>query len=253
MAAVPTQLFINNPLVLNQDTNVYGSFINEGTYDYTFVINVANFASNITTMFANASYIQNSVNIDNYDVNITLNSDANFLNWNAVFNNQPIVSINMGNSNIAFPTLEPTAHQTIGDRLLEVVAHKLFGHGQAHAAISNDSEYYTHDATVWNHLVNSVSMNNFRNDIFNQYVATDRYEHHAVQNNGTDGNDVDNWTNFNFNGMTFDYPLFLTGNMITDPSLTNVELDLITNGPNIGGTLLVNGEYNIPILIRFTQ
>jgi len=252
MAQIPTQLFINNPYILNQNTNVYGEYINEPTYDYTFVVNVANFASNITTMFANASYIQNE-NIDNTDVNITLNSDTNFLNWQTVFNNQPIVTVNMGNSNIAFPTLEPTLNQTIGDRLLEVVAHKLFGHGQARAAISNDSEYYTHDAQIWDHLVNSVSMNEFRHDIFNQYVATGRYEAHAVVNNGTDSNDVDNWVNFNFNGMTFDYPLFLTGNMITDPSLTEDEVNLITNGPNVGGTSLVNGIYNIPILIRFTQ
>ena len=252
MAQIPTQLFINNPYILNQNTNVYGEYINEPTYDYTFVVNVANFASNITTMFANASYIQNE-NIDNTDVNITLNSDTNFLNWQTVFNNQPIVTVNMGNSNIAFPTLEPTLNQTIGDRLLEVVAHKLFGHGQARAAISNDSEYYTHDAQIWDHLVNSVSMNEFRHDIFNQYVATGRYEAHAVVNNGTDSNDVDNWVNFNFNGMTFDYPLFLTGNMITDPSLTEGEVNLITNGPNVGGTSLVNGIYNIPILIRFTQ
>lgn len=252
MAQIPTQLFINNPYILNQNTNVYGEYVNQPTYDYTFVINVANFASNITTMFANASYMQNA-NIDNTDVNITLNSDTNFLNWQTVFNNQPIVTINMGDSNMAFPTLEPTLNQTIGDRLLEVVAHKLFGHGQARAAISNDSEYYTHDAQIWDHLVNSVSMNQFRHDIFNQYVATGRYEDHAVVNNGDDSNDVDNWVNFNFNGMTFEYPLFLTGDMLTDPSLTPAEVNLITNGPNVGGSSLVNGEYNIPILIRFTQ
>ena len=247
------QLYLNNPLILNQDTNVYGSYINEGNYDYTFVINVANFASNITTMFANASFIQNSINMDNYDVNITLNSDVNFFNWNYLFNNQPIVTINMGNSNIAFPTLEPTSNQSIGDRLLEVIAHKLFGHGQARAAISNDFQFYRHDAAVWDHLADTVNMNQFRNDIFNQYVATGRYELHSFTNNGTDSNDVDNWVNFNFNGMTFDYPLYLTGNMLTDPSLTPVELSLITNGPAVGGTRLVNGVYNVPILIRFTQ
>ena len=248
-----TQLFLNNPLFLDQDTSVYGQYINEGTYDYTFVINVANFASNITTMFANASFIQNSVNMDNYDVNISLNSDSNFLNWSSVFNNQPIVTVNIGNSNIAFPTLEPTSNQPIGDRLLEVVAHKLFGHGQARAAISNDFQFYTHDAAVWDHLANTVNMNEFRNDIFNQYVATGRYELHSFANNGVDSNDVDNWINFNFDGMTFDYPLYLTGNMLTDPSITPAELSLITNGPNVGGTKLVNGLYNIPILIRFTQ
>ena len=251
--SIPTQLFINNPYILDQNTNVYGTYNYEPTFDYTFVINIANFAGNITNMFANASFIQNTINIEKYDVNITLNSDATFLNWQTVFNNQPIVTINIGNSNIAFPTLEPTSNQTIGDRLLEVVAHKLFGHGQAHAAISNDFEFYQHDAQIWNHLVDSVAMNTFRNDIFNQYVATGRYEYHAVANAGVDSYDKEAWVNFNFNGMTFDYPLYVVGNMLTDPSLLPAEVSLITNGPNVGGTSLVSGKYNIPILIRFTQ
>jgi hypothetical protein len=65
-------------------------------------------------------------------------------------------------------------------------------------------------------------------------------------------NDEDNWVNFNFNNLTFDYPLFVTGNILLDSRLTASEVNILQNGPNVGGTLLKNGSYNIPILVRFT-
>ena len=265
-----TQLFINSPLVINQNTNIYGTFLPEGTYDYTFCINIASISPDITGIFSNASFIQNTTNIDNYDINLTINPSTIFNTWNSSFNNQNLVSVNVGSSNIAFATLLPNNYQTIGDRLLEVVAHKLFGHGQARAAISNDSEFYLHDHEVWDHFSNTVSQSNIRNDIFNQYVATDRYRNQSAQNDGYNNemynngvfnngffnntfSDVDNWVNFNFNGLTFDFPLFVDGNMLLDPSLTPSEIAILHNGPNVGGTSLVNGLYNIPILVRFHQ
>ncbi len=72
-----------------------------------------------------------------------------YYHWNSLENNQLPVKILQGNSNKAFATLKPNSDEIIGDRLLEVVAHKLFGHGQARAAISNDSEFYNHDAQLW--------------------------------------------------------------------------------------------------------
>lgn len=260
-----TSMFINNAYTINQNADVYGTIINDGTYDYTFLINVASFTNgNISKMFSNASFIQNSVNIDNYDINLTLDAHNTFANWSTAFNNQPLVTIGIGNSNKSFATLDPDLYQTIGDRLLEVVAHKLFGHGQARAAIKNDSEFYTHDNEVWDHLSTTVATNTIRNDIFNQYVATGRYNAYSnFQMNGVDVNNTDNtftnlndvntWVNFNFNGLTFDYPLYLVGNMLHDVSLTNAEIAVLQNGPNVGGTLLQNGLYNVPILVRFHQ
>jgi len=283
-----TQMFINSPIIINQDTNVYSSFLNEGMYDYTFCINIASISNDITGIFANASFIQNSTNIDNYDVNLTINPSTLFNNWENKFNNENLVTVNVGNSNIAFATLLPNTYQTIGDRLLEVVAHKLFGHGQAHAAISNDHEFYLHDAQIWDHLSNTVAMNQYRNDIFNQYIATGRYSfntencvnncfnnENCVNNcfnnencinncfnnencinncfNNNEYSDTQRWVNFNFDGLTFDFPLFLVGNMLHDPSLTMAEIEIIQNGPKVGGTSLINGHYNIPILIRFHQ
>jgi hypothetical protein len=243
--ASATQMFINSPLTVTQDANVYGSSLDAGNYDYTFVINVSGLSADITGLFANAAFKQNGSDMNAVDVNLTILNSNTYTNWGNLFNNQSIVTVLQGESAISFSTLQGTTNKTIGDRLLEVVAHKLFGHGQARAAIKNDTEFYAHDAEIWDHLCTSLANTNIRHDIFNQYVATGRY---------TPGsNDVQEWVNFNLNGLTLDYPLYLAGNMLTDASLTNDERNIVQNGPNVGGTLLVNGLYNVPVLVRFVQ
>lgn len=258
------QLFINAPFTITQDSNVYGTHINEGTnYDYIFRVNVASLCEgNMSLLFNNASFSQNTADINTYNINIVLDNSNTFASWANSFNNQALVTVEAGLSTTAFSTLQPDVSQTIGDRLLEVVAHKLFGHGQARAAISNDTQFYTHDAKVWDNLSNAVLDSGFRNDIFNQYVALGRYSSEANSNANTNGNtqnDVNNmnggdhWVPFNFDGISFDFPMYLAGNMLTDASLTNAEKALIQNGPNVGGTLLNNGSYNVPILVKFHQ
>lgn len=246
-------LFINNSLLITQNTNLYGEYINEGTYDYTFQVNLSGVANDITHIFSNATYIQNSNNPDNYDINLVIPDSVNFANWSSGLNNRNTITLDIGSSNVAFTTLDPSVLQTFGDRLLEVVAHKIFGHGQARAAISNDREFYTHDGELWNHLSNSVLNSDFRNDIFNQYVSLGRYENTITERLANDNtyNDMNTYINFNFIGLSFDFPMFLAGNILLNNTLTNDEVNLFVNGPNVGGTLLNNGAYNVPILVKF--
>lgn len=264
MANASTQLFINAPFTVHQDANAIGTYLEEGTsYDYIFRVNVASLCNgNMSLLFNNAAFSQNTSDLENVNINLVLDNSTTFTNWGNDFNNQSLVTVNVGQSLIAFQTLQPDTYEKIGDRLLEIVAHKLFGHGQARAAINNDYEFYTHDAKVWDNLSNAVLVDGFRHDVFNQYVALGRYSSEANSNsvnNGNTQNDVNNmnggdhWVPFNFNGLTFDFPMFLAGNMLTDASLTNSERELLQNGPNIGGTKLVNGSYNIPILVKFHQ
>jgi hypothetical protein len=253
--ATPSFIFINNPYVLTQNANVYGEYINEGTFDYTFYININSLVpsnpAGITGIFSNAIYKQNDNNIDLFDVNITLPNYTNYTNWNVVYNNQPLYQVLQGNSTLAYGTFK-SYQQTLGDKLLEVVAHKLFGHAQARAAINNDDLFYLHDRELWDHLSNSVAQSDFRNDIFCQYVGLGRYNAWAPTSaNNASSNDVNGWVNFNFVNLTFDYPLFVSGNILLNSSLTPGEINVLQNGPNVGGTLLVNGAYNIPILVRF--
>lgn len=251
-----TQLFINNSLDITQNANVYGSYINAGNnYDYIFSINVASLCNNnMSLLFSNASFIQNTTNPGNYNINITLNNSTSYTNWESVFNNQELTQIVQGNSNVSFGTLQGTDSQSIGERFLEVIAHKIFGHGQAQAAINNDSEFYTHDALIWDHLSTTLGTTTIRNDIFNQYVASGRYQDEAETAGATVNNyDFNQWVNFNFTNLTFDFPLYLSGTILTNDTLTTNQLNILYNGPSVGGTSLTNGSYNIPILVSFHQ
>ena len=228
-------IFLNNPLIINQNTNVYGSLINGGNFDYIITINTQYLTDgNLTGLFENATYKQNNIVLNQVDINLTLQ--------NFEFNNQSISTIEAGLSNIGFGTFLSTT-QKIGDLLLEIVAHKMFGHAQAHAAIRNDSEFYTHDGEIWNHLTNTLNIDSIKYDIFNQYLALGRY---ALNEDSTS-----NYINFNLQDMTLDYPLYLDGSVILDASLTNDERNNLLQGPNVGGNQVINGLYNIPILIRF--
>jgi hypothetical protein len=248
-----TSLFVNNELTVSQDANIYGSYANvQNIYDYTFVLNVSSFSAGITGIFSHATYTQNSANIEDFIVDLQLNTSVA-----STLNNQDIVTVLIGQSNKAFATLKPNLSESIGDRLLEVVAHKIFGHGQARAAILNDPEYYQHDGEIWSHLGSSVNTLSLRKDIFEQYVASGRYNTWAPEasnsnNPGNNYNDVDQTVLFNFDGLTFDFPMRVVGSLQYDPDLTQAEKDLLSNGPNVGGTLLNSGDYNIPVLVRIT-
>jgi hypothetical protein len=196
-------------------------------------------------------YMGTPANPNLFDINITLPNHNTFQNWNTVYNNKPLYKTVIGKSNVSFSTFK-SEQITLGYTLLEVVAHKLFGHAQAHAAISNDDKFYLHDAEIWDHLSNTIANSNFSNNIFKQYVALGRYNAWAPTsaNDVNNSNDVNGWVNFNFINLTFDYPLFVSGNLLLNSSLTPGEINVLQNGPNIGGTLLVNGSYNIPILVR---
>jgi hypothetical protein len=247
---------------MNQNTNSYGSYFVEGNYDYTFLVNLGlvgdgSVTNDITKIFANASFIQDQTNADNVTINLALKNSTSYLNWATAVNNQKMVTLAAGASTFGLSTLTPTLNQAIGDRLLEVVAHKLFGNGQARAAIDNDTEFYTHDGVIWDHLSTALSTQSLANDVFNQYVASGRYESEATasgsgsSSNSSNGNDVNKWVNFNFINLTFDYPMYLIGSLGLNSSMTNTEIAALNNGPVVGGTQLNSGLYNVPILIRF--
>lgn len=257
-----TQMYMNNPLVLNQNTSLYGQMLDDGTDDYLFIVNIASVVGpDITNLFNASTFIQNQQNADYYDVNLTIDSSSVFANWN-LFNQQDLVTVSPCCSTVAFGTFK-TISENLGDRLLEVVAHKIFGHAQARAAINNDDQFYTHDGTIWDHLTNTVAMNNIRNDIFNQYVAMGRYNTFSNTSGGVNPqtnqfddnnefNDVDQNVQFNFIGLTFDYKMWVAGSLILDDSISQNEVNIIQNGPAVGGSTLSMGQYNVPVLVRFT-
>lgn len=249
-------IYINNLLTISQDVDIYGQRLLERDFDYSFRINVAGLVASgrtngITSLFSNATFTQNTLNAQDFNVNLTLANHTSFANWGTLFNNVNFTTVVQGLSSTNFGTFNASANEKIGDRLLEVVAHKLFGHAQAHAAIKNDNAFYTHDAEIWDHLSASVATTSFRKDIFNQYVKLGRYNTASNSGAGVNGDDVDSHVAFNFANISLDFPLQLNGSMLFDQSLTVADKELLKLGPEVGGSRLTDGNYDIPILIRF--
>ena len=73
----------------------------------------------------------------------------------------------------------------------------------------------------------------------------------TIVNTNNNIGDISSWVNFDFNNISFDFPLHISGNLLLDSSLSSDDINLLQNGPNVGGTSLVNGYYDIPILVKF--
>ena len=73
----------------------------------------------------------------------------------------------------------------------------------------------------------------------------------TIVNTNNNIGDISSWVNFDFNNISFDFPLHISGNLLLDSSLSSDDINLLQNGPNVGGTSLVNGYYDIHILVKF--
>ena len=256
---IANSLFINNPLYIIQDTSLSTQHINESNfnYDYAITVNLASLPGvdgDITHIFKSASYTQNTLNIDAFNTNINIlpsNELNNFyFNWSDV-NQQKLVTISPGKSMVSFGTFS-NQETNVGDRILEVIAHKIFGNAQSRAAIDNDTDFYKHDSQLWDHLSESVTGSQIQNDIMKQYISLGRItQNENSENNFLQGADSLVNVDFNFHGLSFDYLLYINGSLLLNDSLTPDEVNILNNGPNVGGSRLVNGQYDIPILMKF--
>jgi hypothetical protein len=261
-------LFLDSILYTTINTSLTRAqhiYDNVAQYDYIFYINVGSLpgvGGDITRIFSQATFTTNPNQIGfYYNLNILPVSQLNdsqtpnlLFNWND-FSQQNIVTIAEGQSNYAFGSFNKNP-KNIGDRLREVVAHKLFGNAKATEAISNGNNFYLHDIEIWDHLSQTISSTNIQNDIFNQYLAFDKLDlytlgYYDIYNSSTISGATMTTFDFQFKGLTFDYPLYLTGSVLLDPSLLPNENAALSNGPTVGGTSLINASYNIPILIKF--
>lgn len=274
-----TTFFMNYNFEVTQNTAVYAqdlSAANMQQYDYVLGINIAAGGwVSMNQLFTSRVFQQNTnVGGNNNEnlVDISLNVDIS--NTKALLFSNSAVTISSMKSDInmrpAYSTFE-SGEQKMGTRFLEIVATKIFGHARARAAIDNDSDFYQNNTTgggtdsiiaqIANGINNAVSSE--RNNIFNYYVELDRYANQAnygsPNNNNSlpnnpvnyNGNDLDEAETFNFMNTNWDFPMNLIG-VIHDGNLLSAgNLDQVNNGPVVGGNQLVNGQYRIPILLRF--
>ena len=208
----------------NADLYAQNGALPGNNYDY-----VIDFSGVFNEMFNVKTYQQNSANADLYDVDLTINRTYVEGMANATTMVEEQASLNVG-------ILQSS--QTLGTRVLEVLALKIFGHARARAAIANDNEIVVGLASDLANHVQAV-VTSHRNDIFNQYVQQDLAELNA--------NDMDTPVSFNFQDDKLVFPGYITGSLMNKSGLS---ADLL-NGPTDASThQVVNGDYNIPILLR---
>ena len=205
------------------------------------------------------------------------NGSDDFTNYNTVhlnvnrsrladlLNVATCVSITSNNTEVTshtsvYNTLDTSAKQLAGFRFLEIVATKVFGHAKSKIVIENNEEYYANgyddDYTLTNSLIGQIawgifnSANSKRNEVFNQYVFTDRIEDNANDATLTNITGYPRpFMDFNFNDTVWEFPImFYTELTATGEAIMNE----LNNGPDVGGARLANGVVNVPILLRFS-
>lgn len=221
---------------INQNTAVYSSVIPTFDSDYDFIVYTGQESMN--RLFSSRQYREDAVNADLYDVTLTVNESQlhTFLNTNTVS------SLAGTNSGIITAGILDGQHQ-LGLRLLEVLAIKVFGHGQARAAIANDTDFYLNSLTqTFADSINTALATDI-NLIFNQYVQLDRIQ--IANDNGFLVNDAYGYVNFDFTNMDFVLPVRLTGSLDSTASV------ILNEGPAVGGNTLSGGAYNVPLRVLF--
>lgn len=204
---------------------------------YEYVIELASDVAH--SFFQTARYQQTTERNDSYNVDyITLGAAAEIgENMSSLTNTTTYGEAAMGIASASLP---------VGDRIVEILALKLFGNARAKAAISNDSAIAS---TVWRGPLETV-FNADRNLIFEQYVGLDRIQNPA--NNQSGYNDTNGWANFNFGGITFEIPVHLTLGSVTADGNDNNEASYTSNlsvaaktGPKFGtSSQIVDGTFD---------
>ena len=193
---------------------------NPESFDYNITINTN---GQKQTLFNTATYNYPSIsNPPVFNFNLSLTNINSFLSSNSSFTSK-------SNSSTITNGLESSL-RPFGERLLEIVAIKIFGHPKARAAISNDNSFY--NITQLSTKVFDA-LNNHRNELGNYYMGI-----YDIQPNST-------LQTINVNNFNIIFPFFLNG------ATQKSSINLFRNGPNVGGSLLRNGQYNIPLLLTF--
>ena len=222
------EYFFNEAFTISANADLFAENVtpvDDTNYDYIFTFN-----GDLNDFFSVRTYQQNDQDIN--EVNITLTLNDTFFNEAATAYNDTVASSTSGCLTTGFET-----STDFSTRVLEVLAMKIFGHGKARAAISNDTDIVaTLQTDIMNHIQNVLDTH--KHDIYNEYVQTD--------NPAINDNDVTAAVEFNFTGDILSFPAFITGTLVDE---SNLSADL-RNGPSVGGNVLQDANYNVPILIR---
>jgi hypothetical protein len=235
-------------------------------YDYILNININGYWTSMNNLFSERRFMTegdpgiNSGNYDSVHLNINRESLADLLEHANTVDIKSYKSSIYTDYKDVYDTLAPEK-QLVGFRFLEIVASKIFGHAKIKIAIENSEEYYANDYNqnynTSNTLIGQIargifnSVTNKKNDIMNDYIKTDRIQDNADYAELSNINGYPHqFMSFSFNDTIWEFPIVFH----TELSSTSGDIiSLLNNGPNIGGSQLVNGVVNVPILLRFHE
>ena len=208
-------------------------------YDYILDINL-NLLPNFSTM--NSFFNTRTYTIDSPGNSAILEVNKDLINSVLSYDynkgRQPGV-INFDSNSQNYVTLSPI-NSKFGYRMLEIIATKIFGNSEDLVLIDNGITLYeTGNNSIISQIANNIQ-NNFndsviQNTVLNIYKNSNSF----IISPGT-------WT-FNFSNSTWQFPLFYTDTINFEDGTSAANF----NGPNEGGSQIINGQINIPILLKF--
>ena len=264
------RFFINESFTISQTASLYASNLPLPTldeYDYILDINVTDGSwSGMGDLFSEKRFMTETNGEDDFTNYNTVHLNVNRSRLADLLETAIGVSITSNKTEVAsrtavYGTLDTSAKQLAGFRFLEIVATKVFGNAKTKIAIENNEDYYVNnydddDYAASNSLIGQIawgifnSANSKRNDVFNQYVLTDRIEDNA---NDATLTDVEGYPrlfmDFNFSDTVWEFPIMFYTDL---ESTGDTIMEELNNGPNVGGARLANGVVNVPILLRFS-
>lgn len=231
---------LNTPVVFNTNVQVF----NESAlvFNYEYNLNVTDLLVT-SAFFDQARYRQWDETNNTYMVDtVTLLETAN------IATNKASMSTANGKPGTPGAGILAGNDLTVGQRIVEIMALKIFGNARAKAAIANDTAI---EATSWKSPL-EVVFNTDRNLIFEQYVGLDRVEPRSDTN--SEYNDTDKWQSFNFSGLSFVVPVHLSLDSMDDDGKTGSLTTAAKTGPQVGSTTqLSNGTLsNCPVKLTIT-
>jgi hypothetical protein len=236
--------FINSYFNVEQNSNINMSNFN---FDYILNIDLSLYPEfmNMDQFFNTATYLLNSNGqLQTMDLSINQDFIISLLSYDYYKGRQKgIITYDLANvlvyTNPDYKTLSDIPSK-FGYRMLEIIATKIFGNAQDWVLVENGINFYkTDESSLITQIVTDID-NGFNNstvlnNIFNIYKNSDSYNNQPGQHN------------FEFYNSIWEFPIFYTDNIgFIDGSETSN-----FNGPNAGGSEIDNGNYNIPILLRF--
>jgi hypothetical protein len=200
--------------------------------DYSLTLEVAD----LTNLFR-VTYQQNAANAEMYDIDVSMNPvlletyiSAATANWAAAKVNAAVVTSGL------------TASNELPKAILETIALRVFGSGNARAAIVNDSSI---DAEVLSHKTDFLNvLTNKKDDLFRAYVDSGRIA----------PGDVTEAVTMNLANTHISFPMWVTGSLLS-PTGNVLSIYPYADGyASYGGFgTMADGAYNVPIIVKFHQ